>query len=127
MFSEINDLVHVTNTCSGEEKQQTTQIKTTTISCTTWLFWTKHRTVTVINSLYYTKQNNYIENQTIRNKTYIFLTCNIKILICMCKDLQTTEKQETCIGVWRTLIAGNSGNIESYNCRKRFWTTLMCH
>ena len=36
----------VTNTCSGEEKQQIIQNKTFIISFTTWLYWIKNKTVT---------------------------------------------------------------------------------
>ena len=60
----------VTNTCSGEEKQQIIQNKTFIISFTTWLYWIKNKTVADFNFLYYMKRNNYIQNQTISNKIY---------------------------------------------------------
>ena len=66
----------VTNACSGEEKQQIIQNKTLTILSTTWLYWIKNKTATDFNSLYYTKQDNYIQNQTISNKICFFLYTN---------------------------------------------------
>ena len=93
-------------TCSEEEKQQIIQNKALAILSATWLYWIKNKTATDFNSVCYKKRDNYIQNQTISNKIYFFLIYKARTLICMYKDLLTTERQGNCIYVWITLILG---------------------